>query len=116
MIALLDASRGSEGDAADDVTCLAVNFPFFALGADGAWQGALRGLWTRFWDEYLAGSGDRELLEVAPPFLAWRALVLANPRWYPAVDPGARDRLLSFVERALDRGRLDLDDVEALFR
>jgi hypothetical protein len=114
-IALLDASRGSEGDAADDVTCLALNLPFFALDREGAWEGALRGLWGRFWRDYLEGSGDHELLEVAPPFLAWRALVLANPRWYPALGERSRDRLLSFAERALDRGRLELGDVESLF-
>jgi hypothetical protein len=114
-LSLLDASRGSEGDPADDVTCLAINLPFFALGAPGAWEGALRGLWQRFWAEYLDGSGDGGLLEVAPPFLAWRALVLANPRWYPAVDARDRDRLLAFAERALDAGRLELGDVEALF-
>ena len=97
---LLDASRGGLGDPADDVTCLAVNYVFFALGRRSS-AGALRELWHRFWSRYLAGSGDRELLEVAAPFLAWRGLVLACPRWYPDLADAARDRLLGLVERAL---------------
>jgi Phosphotransferase enzyme family len=35
QIALLDASRGCEGDPADDVACLAINYLFFAFDAEG---------------------------------------------------------------------------------
>ncbi|KYF62431.1 hypothetical protein BE11_27495 [Sorangium cellulosum] len=115
QLTLLDTSRGSQGDPADDVTCLAVNYVFFALDAPGAWQGAFRALWQRFWRVYLDESGDAGVLEVAAPFLAWRALVLANPAWYPAVTPRARDALLGFAERALDAERFDPDDAERVF-
>jgi hypothetical protein len=108
--ALLDASRGGRGDPADDVTALSVNFPFLALasGKPGAWK-ALGPLWHRFWERYLALSGDREVLSVAPPFFAWRALVVASPRFYPRLPPGARAALLEMAEAALEAGRLDLD-------
>ncbi|HTN82529.1 MAG TPA: aminoglycoside phosphotransferase family protein [Sorangium sp.] len=114
-LTLLDTSRGSQGDPADDVTCLAINYVFFALDAPGAWQGGLRALWRRFWRVYLDGSGGAGALDVAAPFLAWRALVLANPAWYPAVPGRARDALLTFVERALDAPRFDPDDAERVF-
>ncbi|WP_437323998.1 phosphotransferase [Sorangium sp. So ce381] len=114
-LTLLDTSRGSQGDPADDVTCLALNYVFFALDAPGAWQGGFRALWRRLWEVYLGWSGAAGLLDVAAPFLAWRALVLANPGWYPAVTARARDTLLSFVERALDAPRFDPDDAERLF-
>ncbi len=114
-LALLDASRGCRGDPADDVTCLAINYVFFALEHNGAWQAGLGDLWRRFWREYLDETGDHELLEVAPPFLAWRALVLANPHWYPEMHPGVRDSLLRLVEQALDAARFDPDSAEALF-
>ncbi|WP_437740381.1 aminoglycoside phosphotransferase family protein [Sorangium sp. So ce302] len=114
-LALLDTSRGSQGDPADDVTCLAINYVFFALDAPGAWEGGFRALWRRLWEVYLGWSGSAGLLDVAAPFLAWRALVLANPGWYPAVTARARDALLSFVERALDAPRFDPDDAEGLF-
>lgn len=113
--ALLDASRGGFGDPADDVTCLALNFVFFALQTPGAWPDGFGPLWRRAWSLYLETTGDRALLEVAPPFLAWRALVMCCPRWYPDLSAEVRDRLLSFVERALDAGRFDPESAEGLF-
>jgi hypothetical protein len=104
---LLDASRGCTGDPADDVTAMAINYFFFALDHDDAWEGGLGQLWHTFWRTYLDGSGDRELLTVAPPFLAWRGLVVASPAFYPALAPSARDRVLALVERALAAERFD---------
>lgn len=100
-LTLLDASRGCEGDAADDVTCLAVNFVFFALEAEGSWAKGFRPLWRAFWDTYLDESHDPGVLKAAPPYLAWRALVIGNPTFYPRLAPATRDRLLGLAERAL---------------
>src|SRR5690606_13915468 len=52
-LALLDASRGCMGDPADDVTCMAINYVFFAVEHPRAWRGGLGQLWQRFWDVYL---------------------------------------------------------------
>lgn len=106
-LALLDASRGCEGDAADDVTCLAINFVFFALEAEGSWAAGFRPLWQAFWDTYLDESGDRSLLQSAPPYLAWRALVIGNPTFYPHLAPRTRDRLLGLAERSLAADAFD---------
>ncbi len=114
-LTLLDAARGCRGDAADDVCCLALNYVFFAVGHDGAWHGKLGTLWERFWKRYLERSGDEQLLDVAPPFVAWRALVMAHPQWYPNVTAQSRNTLLEIVERALDAGCFDPDSVKALF-
>jgi len=113
-LGLLDASRGCQGDPADDVTCLAINYVFFALGREGAWP-ALGELWRSFWRLYLEESGDPGVLEAAPPFFAWRALVLANPLWYPEAGPSVRDRLLGLAERTLAQERLAPGDAEELF-
>ncbi|MBI2898126.1 MAG: aminoglycoside phosphotransferase family protein [Deltaproteobacteria bacterium] len=114
---LLDASRGAWGDPADDVACMALNYVFFALQATsaGAWSRGLGALWRRFWEGYLARSGDAGILDVAAPFLAWRGLVMASPRWYPAVTFSARDRLLGLVERALDSPRFEPSWADELF-
>jgi aminoglycoside phosphotransferase (APT) family kinase protein len=104
---LLDASRGCAGDPADDVSCMGINYLFFALDQPLAWDEGLGPLWTTFWSTYLERTGDRELLKVAPPFLAWRALVLCCPRWYPDLSAAGRDRLLGVVERALAEGHFD---------
>lgn len=114
-LALLDASRGSVGDPADDVVGLAINYVFFALEDPACWKRGLGVLWQRFWRRYLERSGDRELLEVAPPFLAWRALVIASPLWYPTLPAACRDALFGLAERALDAGRLDPESAEVLF-
>jgi hypothetical protein len=93
---LLDTSRGSEGDPADDVACLAINYVFFDA----------RALWEAFWRTYLAG--DRvDVCAAVAPFFAWRALVLASPKWYPHLSDAQRDHILSFAERALAAPRFD---------
>lgn len=114
-IALLDASRGCRGEPADDVVCLALNYVFFALGKSHAWP-ALGQLWYQFWSEYLSRTGDFELLHVAPPFVCWRALVMANPNWYPGLAGEDRDRLLSLVEWTLADRVLEVESVDQLFR
>ena len=115
-VSVLDASRGCIGDAADDVSCMALNYVFFALDHPTSWPRALGPLWHRFWSTYLATRPDGELLAIAPPFLAWRALVMSCPAFYPAVDAGMRDRLLTFVEGALDSDRFDPDSAEQIFQ
>jgi hypothetical protein len=102
---LLDASRGGEGDPADDVACLSINYLFFGVGHRG-WASGLGVLWDRFWQTYLAG--DRvDVLAAVAPFYAWRALVLASPLWYPHLSAADRDRILAFAERALAADRFD---------
>jgi len=103
---LLDTSRGSQGEPADDVACLAINFLFFGVEHRERWSGGLGELWRRYWKGYLA-RGDAGVLECAAPFLAWRALVLCNPEWYPKLPAPERDRLLRLVERALAAERFD---------
>jgi Ser/Thr protein kinase RdoA (MazF antagonist) len=113
---VLDASRGGAGDPADDLAALTINYVFGAVVYPGARRAGIEPVWTAFWDAYLEGSGDREALEVIPPFLAWRALVVASPVWYPALSPEHRDALLGFAEGALDAGGLDPQAVAARWR
>jgi hypothetical protein len=104
---VLDRSRGEWGEPADDVSCLALNYLFFSLQRCGRLDGALRELWLRFWGRYLERSHDRELTGVAAPFLAFRGLVMANPLWYPKLEPGVREAVLRFVVNVLDEERFD---------
>lgn len=104
---VLDRSRGEYGDPADDVTCLTLNYFFFSLRRDGRLQGDFEKLFLRFWERYLDSSGDRELLEVAAPFFAFRGLVMASPVWYPALSDTVRHKLLTFVLNILEEKRFD---------
>jgi hypothetical protein len=84
-----------------------MNYLFFSLQRSGRLEGDFERLWLHFWTRYLERSGDRELLQVAAPFLAFRGLVMANPLWYPALAPGVRESLVRFVVNVLDEESFD---------
>jgi hypothetical protein len=104
---VLDRSRGEWGEAADDICCLTMNYLFFSLRRSGRLEGDFERLFRRFWDRYLEESGDAEILEVAAPFFAFRALVMANPVWYPALQQELRGRILDFARNVLDAPRFE---------
>jgi hypothetical protein len=104
---VLDRSRGEWGEAADDVCCLTLNYLFFSLQRSGRLEGAFERLFRGFWERYLERSGDAEILEVAAPFFAFRALVMANPVWYPALEPALREKVLRFALSVLDAPRFE---------
>ena len=110
---LLDRSRGEFGDPADDVACLTMNYVFFSLQRSQRLEGGFARLFRRFWERYLEKSGDREILEVAAPFFAFRALVMASPVWYPALPDAVRQKLLAFILAVLDRDAFDPAEVNA---
>ena len=113
---LLDASRGCAGDPADDVTAMAVNYFFFAAAHPQAWDAGTGPLWRTFWTTYLDESDDRGVLEVLAPWLAWRCLVVACPRFYPRLPAEARDRVLRLAERALSQPAFDPNAAGEFFR
>jgi aminoglycoside phosphotransferase (APT) family kinase protein len=113
---LLDASRGCKGDPADDVVALTVNYVFFALQSPASWRRGFGPLWRRFWEATLAAPEGAAVLESAAPFLAWRALVLGCPRFYPALEPAAREALFGLAERALAAPAFEPGWAEELFR
>ncbi len=104
---LLDRSRGEYGDPADDVASLTMNYLFFSLQRSGRCEGALESLFLRFWQRYLAASGDREMLDVVAPFLAFRGLVMASPLWYPTLSGTVRQRILTFIFAVLESDSFD---------
>ncbi len=104
---VLDRSRGEWGEPADDVTAITGNYLFSSLQARGRLEGPLGELFLRFWDRYLARTGDAEILETAAPFFAFRCIVMASPVWYPSLDESVRRMLFSFTLSVLDAPRFD---------
>ena len=51
--------------------------------------------------------------EVIAPFFAFRALVVANPVWYPNLDEALRRRIFDFMLAVLDAERFDPARVNA---
>jgi aminoglycoside phosphotransferase (APT) family kinase protein len=108
---LIDRSRGAWGEPADDVSCMTINYLFFALPRYGRLAGPFAELHMAFWETYLARRPDDELPAVIAPWFAWRALVLASPQWYPTLTDAVRRRLLTFGRRVMDAERFDWRDV-----
>jgi len=67
-------------------------------------------LFMTFWDNYLSRTNDREMLEVAAPFFAWRGLVIASPVWYPHLPDGVRRTMFNFIQNVLSADRFDPGD------
>ena len=118
--AVLDRSRGEWGEPADDVSALGINYLFFGLrrsardGRAGVAEPFL-GLFRAFLETYLEASGDAELLEVLPPFFAFRAVVIAHPRWYPTLSPATRAALLRFAKAMAAPGAFNVARPAGLF-
>ncbi len=107
----LDRSRGEWGEPADDTATMTINYLFFSLQRSGRLTGDFEKLFQQFWDNYLAGTGDREMLEVVAPFYAWRGLVIASPRWYPHLTTSVRKAIFNFIENVLGADQFDPRDV-----
>lgn len=97
----LDRSRGTWGEAADDVSSMMMNYIFYSLQSYGRLKDPFEELINLFWETYLNGSDDEEIRTVLQPFLAWRALVIGNPIWYPSLSPSIREKLFYFIETVL---------------
>jgi hypothetical protein len=111
---VLDRSRGRYGDPADDVAALAVNYVFFALRTGGAFTGPFADLFRLFWDRYRDVSGDDGLEGVIAPHFAFRALVLANPLWYPDESERTRRLLFCFLFGVLEEERFAPERIPAM--
>src|SRR4029450_8942803 len=73
-----------------------------------------RYLFCAFLETYLRESHDGEILEVLPPFLAFRALVIAHPLWYPELSDRLRRALIHFGRRLMTAVRFDPAETRSL--
>ena len=108
---LLDRSRGSWGEPADDVSSLSVNYVHYAIRDRGTFEGPFAELFRRFLHSYLEKTHDGDLLEVIQPFFAFRVLVLANPRFYPDDSTATKKGLLNFGRAVLETPRFEIDRI-----
>lgn len=110
----LDRSRGNRGEPADDVAGLSINYLFWGLLHKKKFTKPFKELWESFYDTYLKKTEDLEVLQVIPPYLTWRALVVASPVWYPNYPSDIRKKILNFANNILDIEALDPYDIETL--
>ena len=110
---VLDRSRGEWGEAADDITALAMNYIFYSAQKSLRLTGDLKDLFELFFESYLEKTGDEELLEVIAPFFAFRAVVVASPTWYPLLSDDVRRALFNFLENVLAAKKFNYRDVNS---
>jgi hypothetical protein len=110
---LLDRSRGSWGEPADDVSSLSVNYIHHAIKNRGTFEGPFKELFFIFLHAYLEKTGDNALFEVISPFFAFRVLVIANPRFYPLESNETRRKLLNFGRSVLKDSSFDINRIAA---
>ncbi len=108
---VLDRSRGSWGEPADDVSCLGVNFIYYALKDRGGFGGPFGELFRLFLDHYLEVTRDHGLFEVIQPFFSFRTLVIANPRFYPDDPEEVRRGLLNFGHSVLEAQEFEVERI-----
>ena len=113
---VLDRSRGEWGEPADDVAALGINYLFFGMrkAAQRGERGVaepFREMFQEFLRTYLDTSRDDEVLDTLPPFLAFRALVIAHPRWYPDLPAALRGDLALLAKSLAASTRFDPADV-----
>ena len=113
---VLDRSRGEYGEAADDVSCMGLNYIFYSLQKYGKLDKEFGQLYDTFMENYLMKSGDPEILRLMPPFFAFRALVVASPLWYPNLDKSVRKKLFNFIDNVLDAEEFDYKHVNDYFK
>ena len=110
---LMDRSRGSWGEPADDVSCLSMNYIHYAVKDCGTFEGPFAELFRIFLNAYLEKTRDDGFFEVCQPFFAFRVLVIANPRFYPDDTSDTKRKLIDFGLSVLETDRFDPNRIAA---
>ena len=109
---LLDRSRGSWGEPADDVSCLSINYIHYAIKERGTFEGPFAELFRLFLGAYIEKTEDEGFFEVVQPFFAFRVLVIANPRFYPEDHEETRRKLICFGRSVLEEDLFQVDRIQ----
>lgn len=113
---LLDRSRGEWGEAADDVSCLSINYVFWSLMGYNDFRGPFETLYNAVMERYLVLTKDEELWKVIQPFYAFRSLVIANPLFYPNVSYENRRKIFDFMRAVLETDIFEPKEVRAYIK
>ncbi|MFH1424149.1 MAG: aminoglycoside phosphotransferase family protein [archaeon] len=113
---VLDRSRGELGEPGEDVAAMAINYLRLEFIKK---DGSFKELFDLFMNTYIEETGDTELLKVIQPFFAFRAIVVANPIFYPdewIKERGAepeeyRKSLIDFTKKILKTEEVKLEKI-----
>jgi len=110
---LLDRSRGEYGEAADDLSCLSMNYIYYAIKQKGCFEGDFKKLFEVFVNKYIEKTHDYEIFSLIQPFYAFRAIVVANPLFYIDSDEVKR-KILKFAVNVLDTEKFNINKINEL--
>jgi aminoglycoside phosphotransferase (APT) family kinase protein len=110
---LLDRSRGSYGEPAGDLSCLGINYIYYAIKERGTFEGPFAELFRLFLRTYFEKIPDHDFFEVTQPFFAFRVLVLANPVFYPDDTTETKRKLLNFGLSVLETKSFNMGKISA---
>jgi aminoglycoside phosphotransferase (APT) family kinase protein len=110
---VLDRSRGSWGEPADDVSCLAINYIYCAIRDTNTFSGPFAELLELFMDCYLGHTRDKEFFKISQPFFAFRTLVIAHPGFYPEDSRATKRKLLNFGRSVLEAEQFEIEKIQA---
>jgi aminoglycoside phosphotransferase family enzyme len=113
---LLDRSRGEWGEAADDVSCLSINYIFWSLMAYKYFSAPFKSLFETFMESYIDITGDEEIFKVIQPFFAFRSLVIAHPLFYPNITVENRRQIFNFMNAVLDTDKFDYKEITSYIK
>ncbi|MDQ1278874.1 MAG: hypothetical protein QG670_134 [Thermoproteota archaeon] len=116
VFSLLDRSRGEWGEAADDVSCLSINYIFWSLMDSGRLGGSFERLFEFFFRRYMELTGDVEMMEVIQPFFAFRSLVIAHPLFYPEISVENRRKIFNFLNVVLETEKFDYKKINSYLK
>jgi hypothetical protein len=113
---LLDRSRGIYGDPGDDVSCLLMNYIFYALQQHNEFTGDFRVLYELFYNNYVEKTGDTDIAKVMAPFFAFRSVVVGNPLFYPDVTDEVRRAVFNFANSILEVDEIIPADINSYIK
>jgi hypothetical protein len=108
---VLDRSRGEWGEPGGDLVTMAINYLLWSLYEHDRLDGPWEVMYRAYFEEYLARTGDQEVLEVLAPFFVFRGLVIASPEWYPDHPEPVRRGLLNLIVNVLEDDRFDWENI-----
>ena len=112
----IDRSRGEWGEAADDVSCLSINYIFWSLRFYNDFREPFKTLFDTIVKDYSEIMNDQELMKVIQPFYAFRSLVVANPLFYPNVSNENRRRIFDFMKSVLETEIFEPEEINSYLK
>jgi hypothetical protein len=90
---------------------MSINYLHSAIKDCGAFDSRFEELFRLFLDHCFEKTYDDGFFEVTQPFFAFRALVIANPRFYPEDSLTTKRKLLNFRHSVLEEHRFQVDRI-----